>query len=77
MLEKNEKPIINAHAHIFLGRHVPPYIAKTYLPCPIFYLVNLHWFVAIFDWCIGCHIHGSLLIGLKPLSEQCLLSKWF
>ncbi|GAA3647216.1 hypothetical protein [Flavivirga jejuensis] len=28
----NDKPIINCHTHIFKGEHVPPYLAKTFVP---------------------------------------------
>lgn len=37
---EEEKPIINCHTHIFLGGHVPPYLAKTFVPWPIYYIFN-------------------------------------
>ncbi|MNK09812.1 Amidohydrolase [compost metagenome] len=40
--------IINCHAHIFTGDHVPPYLAKTFLPAPFHYLVPLSFFVRLF-----------------------------
>ena len=34
-------PIVNCHAHIFTCEHVPPYLAKTFVPWPLYYLVSL------------------------------------
>lgn len=36
-------PIINCHTHIFTGDHVPPYLAKSILSWPLYYLVNFRW----------------------------------
>lgn len=33
--------LINCHAHIFTGDHVPPYLAKTFLPWPLYYILSL------------------------------------
>lgn len=38
---KPAAPIINCHTHIFTGDHVPPFIAKTYLPEPFYRLLHL------------------------------------
>ncbi len=43
-------PITNCHTHIFTGDHVPPYLAKTFLPAPLYYLIPLHAIVKIFRW---------------------------
>ena len=40
MSSLNKKPVINCHSHIFRGEHVPPYLAKTFVPWPISYLLN-------------------------------------
>ncbi len=45
-----KQPIINCHTHIFTGDNVPPYLAKTFLPFPFYYLLNLNWFVSLFRW---------------------------
>ncbi|HXB91739.1 MAG TPA: hypothetical protein VNU72_05600 [Puia sp.] len=45
-----DKPIINSHAHIFTSGHVPPYIAKTFVPWPLYYLLPVGGIVAIFRW---------------------------
>src|SRR5687768_16043276 len=42
-----EKPIINCHTHIFTGDHVPPFLARTFLPWPIYYLLPVGPIV----WC--------------------------
>jgi predicted TIM-barrel fold metal-dependent hydrolase len=43
-----KKPVINCHTHIFTGDHVPPYLAKTVAPPPLYYLINLAWVVRFF-----------------------------
>ncbi|WP_299311770.1 hypothetical protein [uncultured Aquimarina sp.] len=40
MSDSTKKPIINCHAHIFKGEHVPPYLAKTFVPWPFYRLLN-------------------------------------
>lgn len=37
---KKKKNIINAHTHVFTSQFVPPYLAKTILPWPLYYLVH-------------------------------------
>lgn len=37
----SKPPIINCHTHIFTGDHVPPYLAKTFLPSPLHVLLPL------------------------------------
>ena len=44
-----EEKIINCHTHIFTADHVPPYLAKTYVPV-VYGLLNLRWIVSIFRW---------------------------
>ena len=44
------KPIINCHTHIFTGDHVPPYLAKTFLIWPLYYLLHLSVIVNFFRW---------------------------
>jgi len=34
-------PIINCHAHIFTGDHVPPHLARTFVWWPFYYLLSL------------------------------------
>lgn len=41
-------PIINCHTHIFTGDHVPPYLAKTYVPEPLHRFIHLGFIVALF-----------------------------
>lgn len=51
-MESNPRrlPIINCHTHIFTGDHVPPYIAKTFLVWPLYYLTSVPAIVRIFRW---------------------------
>jgi predicted TIM-barrel fold metal-dependent hydrolase len=35
----SRRPIINCHTHVFTGDHVPPFLARTFLPWPVYYLV--------------------------------------
>ncbi len=41
-------PIINCHTHVFTGDHVPPYLAKTFLPLGLYYLLPLSFIIRIF-----------------------------
>lgn len=43
-------PIINCHTHIFTGDHVPPWLARTFLPWPLYYLLPLSAVVAGLRW---------------------------
>ncbi len=49
-MNETKKPIINCHTHIFTNRHVPPHLAKTILPEPIYRLVNFTFVFKIFHW---------------------------
>jgi len=47
----NEKvPIINCHTHIFTADHVPPFLAKTFVPTPFHFFLPLKPVVAFFRW---------------------------
>jgi predicted TIM-barrel fold metal-dependent hydrolase len=43
-------PIINCHSHIFTGKHVPPFLAKTIIPKPFYRLLNLGLVFRLFHW---------------------------
>jgi predicted TIM-barrel fold metal-dependent hydrolase len=45
-----QKTIINTHSHIFTGDCVPPWLAKTILPWPLYFLVNTSAVVKLFRW---------------------------
>jgi predicted TIM-barrel fold metal-dependent hydrolase len=36
-----ENPIINCHTHIFTGKHVPPFLARSFVWWPLYYLIYL------------------------------------
>lgn len=42
-----KKKIINAHAHVFTSQFVPPFLAKTIVPWPLYYLIHTRWIVAL------------------------------
>lgn len=44
----DNRPIINCHTHIFTGDHVPPFLAKTFLPWPVYLLIPLSPIVSAF-----------------------------
>ena len=46
----NKTPIINCHTHIFTGDNVPPWLAKSIMPWPLFYLLNLPFVVRLIGW---------------------------
>ncbi|WP_299179876.1 hypothetical protein [uncultured Aquimarina sp.] len=48
MSDCTKKPVINCHTHIFRGEHVPPYLAKTFVPWPFSYLLNTTLILKIF-----------------------------
>lgn len=41
-------PIINCHTHVFTGDHIPPYLAKTFLPGFLQWLVSLRLIIFLF-----------------------------
>jgi len=47
------KHFINCHTHIFTGDHVPPYLAKTFLPWPLYLLLPLSVVVRLFRFWYG------------------------
>src|SRR6187549_2255042 len=49
MADQPEKdPIINCHAHIFTGDHVPSLLGKAVIRWPFFHLVNFRWIFSFF-----------------------------
>ncbi|PIB39221.1 amidohydrolase family protein [Maribacter sp. 4G9] len=43
-------PIINSHTHVFTDRHVPPLLAKKFIPFPFYYLAHLDIIIGIFKF---------------------------
>ncbi len=62
-------PIINCHTHIFTGDNVPPFLAKTYLPWPFYYLMHLSLFVSFFRW----WYKGPAAIPQKPWYKKMMI----
>lgn len=48
--ETSELPIINCHTHIFTGKYVAPYLARTFLPWPLYFLVSVPIVLRIFTF---------------------------
>ncbi len=46
-------PPVNAHTHIFTGDHVPPWLARTIVPWPFYYLLPLSGVVWAFRFWYG------------------------
>lgn len=44
------KQLINCHTHIFTGDHVPPWLAKKFIPWPFYLLLPLSLIVGLFRW---------------------------
>ena len=40
-------PIINCHTHIFTVKDVPPMLAKTIAPWPLYYLIRTNWIAGL------------------------------
>ncbi len=36
-----QNPIVNCHTHIFKGEHVPPFLARSFVPAPFYKLIYL------------------------------------
>ena len=43
-------PIINCHVHLFTGDHVPPWLAKSFVPWPLYYLLPMSAVVKLVRW---------------------------
>ncbi|MDO5971427.1 amidohydrolase family protein [Flavivirga aquimarina] len=41
------KKIINAHTHVFTSQFVPPFLAKTIVPWPLYFLIHTQWIVGL------------------------------
>ena len=48
MASPHNKPIINCHTHIFKGEHVPPYLAKAFVPWPLYKILSIPFILWIF-----------------------------
>jgi predicted TIM-barrel fold metal-dependent hydrolase len=46
--EETKPPIVNCHTHIFTGDCVPPWLAKSIVPWPLYFLMPVSFIVKIF-----------------------------
>ena len=49
-ITKDKDPIINCHAHVFTGDHVPPFLTRSFVPWPFYFLFRVNYFVTLFRW---------------------------
>ena len=45
-----DNPIINCHTHIFTVKDVPPFLAKTILPSPLYVIFRIDWIAGFIKW---------------------------
>lgn len=70
MLPMSKKePLINCHTHIFTGDHVPPYLAKTFIPI-IYKIASLRYILAFFRWWYGGPVKFINGTGFKKNRER-------
>ena len=72
-----KKRIVNCHTHVFTGDHVPPYLAKTFLPWPLYYLVPLSLVVKLFRAWYGGPYRWQFRPAYKTLARWNYLVKIF
>lgn len=48
--QPDNEPIINCHAHIFTGAHVPPRLGRTFLPLGLYWVLTVPLVIAIGRW---------------------------
>lgn len=73
-LKGPKAPIINCHTHIFTGDHVPPWLAKTFLPWPIYFLLPLSGIVRLFRWYYNGPYRWRFMTWYKTIAR--LLNSW-
>lgn len=49
-IAKEKYPIINCHTHVFTGKHVPKYLAKSILPEPLYRFLNFNAVFRFVHW---------------------------
>ncbi len=45
-----QPPIINCHTHVFVGANLPPYLAKTFLPYPLYKWLTIPFILKLCRW---------------------------
>lgn len=72
---KGQKPpIINCHTHIFTGDHVPPWLAKTFIPWPFYFLFPLSGIVRLFRWYYNVPYRWQFMTWYKKIAR--LINSW-
>jgi hypothetical protein len=47
---RQKQPIINCHTHVFNGDHVPPWLARTFLPGPLYFALPVSAIIGLLRW---------------------------
>ena len=71
---QRKAPIINCHTHIFTGDHVPPWLAKTFLPWPLYFLFPLSGIVRLFRWYYNGPYRWQFMPWYKKIAR--LINSW-
>src|SRR5258708_21515953 len=50
IIDDENPPIITCHTHIFTGDHVPPWLARTFLPGPLYFILPVSAIVGFLRW---------------------------
>src|SRR5690348_12933854 len=72
-----QPPLTNCHTHIFTGRHVPPYLGKTYLPLGLAYVFTIPFIVGIFRFWFIDRFRWIPVPVYNALVRKCQLIKIF
>src|SRR5689334_7345520 len=72
-----EHSTINCHTHIFTAGHVPPLLAKTYIPGPFYYLMHLSAVVTLFRFWYRYSARIPYTLGFKKLAKALALTRAF
>ncbi|SHG72976.1 Amidohydrolase [Chryseolinea serpens] len=72
-----QPPLTNCHTHIFTGRHVPPYLGKTYLPLGLAYVLTIPFIVGIFRFWFIDRFKWIPVPVYNALVRRCQLIKIF
>lgn len=65
---------INVHSHVFLGKNIPPYIAKTFIPWPFYFIFDIRAILYICKFWFN-NPSSPYNWERKPFHKQ--LNKWF
>jgi hypothetical protein len=65
----DKDPIINCHTHTFTAEHVPPLLAKNYVPWPFYCFIHLRPIVAFFRFWYRGPAKTKFTVGFKKAQK--------